>query len=347
MKKNGFTLIELLAVIVILAIIALIATPIILGIINDAKKESQERSAELYLSALDLAIARRNLTGEFSPEECTITQGVVTCAGYEEPLVVEVDGEVPVSGTIKFENNKAAKDTTLTFEGFSATINEEGKLELSDGTSEESEEDKLILCSSTNPTPQPLFSFSTGEMEEVIVGTQATNDDPFIAGNEYLCNLGDGNRTFYVIKEEESTVTFIMNENIDGYVAYAPSGDNTAGPVMLNGHLASEISDWNKLREANGIVEIPSGYLIAEALGNSNWNATDSVDFSNQNWLRVNLGTNSNQHQYYWTATAFAHHREPAWVFNVNGTLELQSSKSSAGYGVRPIITISKENIKI
>ena len=34
-KKGGFTLIELLAVIVILAIIALIATPIVLNIIND------------------------------------------------------------------------------------------------------------------------------------------------------------------------------------------------------------------------------------------------------------------------------------------------------------------------
>ena len=46
--KKGFTLIELLAVIVILAIIALIATPIILGIINDAKDSANERSVELY-----------------------------------------------------------------------------------------------------------------------------------------------------------------------------------------------------------------------------------------------------------------------------------------------------------
>jgi len=37
MKNKGFTLIELLAVIVILAIIALIATPIVLGIIEDVK----------------------------------------------------------------------------------------------------------------------------------------------------------------------------------------------------------------------------------------------------------------------------------------------------------------------
>ena len=39
MKNNkGFTLIELLAVIVILAIIALIATPMILGVIDTAKQ---------------------------------------------------------------------------------------------------------------------------------------------------------------------------------------------------------------------------------------------------------------------------------------------------------------------
>ena len=38
MNKKGFTLIELLAVIVILAIIALIATPIVLNLISESKK---------------------------------------------------------------------------------------------------------------------------------------------------------------------------------------------------------------------------------------------------------------------------------------------------------------------
>ena len=53
MKNKGFTLIELLAVIVILAIIALIATPIILGIIDDARKSSSERGAELVISSVE------------------------------------------------------------------------------------------------------------------------------------------------------------------------------------------------------------------------------------------------------------------------------------------------------
>lgn len=53
--KKGFTLIELLAVIVILAIIALIATPIILGIINDARTSAKERSAELVYTGVEYA----------------------------------------------------------------------------------------------------------------------------------------------------------------------------------------------------------------------------------------------------------------------------------------------------
>ena len=87
MRKNGFTLIELLAVIVILAIIALIATPIILGIINDARKESNERSAELYASAVRNAIASYQLTNPNAPtsfSELDIEHdGNVVCATEE------------------------------------------------------------------------------------------------------------------------------------------------------------------------------------------------------------------------------------------------------------------------
>lgn len=54
--KKGFTLIELLAVIVILAIVALIATPLILNVIDDAKEavyhdneQMMEKAAQTYL----------------------------------------------------------------------------------------------------------------------------------------------------------------------------------------------------------------------------------------------------------------------------------------------------------
>lgn len=54
MKNNkGFTLIELLAVIVILAIIALIATPTILGVVEDARKGSAESSLLGWIDAVE------------------------------------------------------------------------------------------------------------------------------------------------------------------------------------------------------------------------------------------------------------------------------------------------------
>ena len=100
MSKKGFTLIELLAVIVILAIIALIATPIIIGIINDAKKQSEDRSAELYLDAAKKAIARyqiNNSNADFSNiTSCDIATDEIVCGTYHIP--VEIDKQKPTAG---------------------------------------------------------------------------------------------------------------------------------------------------------------------------------------------------------------------------------------------------------
>lgn len=54
-NKKGFTLIELLAIIVILAIIAVITVPIILGIIDNARKGAARNSVIGYGKAVELA----------------------------------------------------------------------------------------------------------------------------------------------------------------------------------------------------------------------------------------------------------------------------------------------------
>ena len=69
MKKNGFTLIELLAVIVILAIIALIATPTILGIIEKSKLNAAEISAQNYADALEQQMVANEINGGVSLED--------------------------------------------------------------------------------------------------------------------------------------------------------------------------------------------------------------------------------------------------------------------------------------
>ncbi len=62
--KSAFTLIELLAVIIILAIVALIATPIILDVIEDAEKSANLSEANLILSGAETFYATSRLTEE-------------------------------------------------------------------------------------------------------------------------------------------------------------------------------------------------------------------------------------------------------------------------------------------
>ncbi|MDO4963167.1 MAG: prepilin-type N-terminal cleavage/methylation domain-containing protein [bacterium] len=73
MKNKGFTLIELLAVIVILAIIALIATPIIIGIINDARNSARERSAELVKTGIQYAYTKSMYKGTNGTQVGTVS----------------------------------------------------------------------------------------------------------------------------------------------------------------------------------------------------------------------------------------------------------------------------------
>ena len=76
MKKKGFTLIELLAVIVILAIIALIATPTILGVIEKARKGAAKSSALGYIDAVEKQI----MINELDTSNSSIKDGIYSFA---------------------------------------------------------------------------------------------------------------------------------------------------------------------------------------------------------------------------------------------------------------------------
>ncbi len=98
MKEKGFTLIELLAVIVILAIIALIATPLILNTIDTAKKGAFKSTAYGLIQAAEQEYYTKQLNG-IIVEETTyeFNNGVETITGNLE-LVYK--GQKPRNGTI-------------------------------------------------------------------------------------------------------------------------------------------------------------------------------------------------------------------------------------------------------
>ena len=74
-NKKGFTLIELIAVLVILAVIALIVTPLVLNVVRKAKDSANKRSVDAYGKSIDLAVAAYLMdTGDFptSVDQLTI-----------------------------------------------------------------------------------------------------------------------------------------------------------------------------------------------------------------------------------------------------------------------------------
>ena len=117
MKKRGFTLIELLAVIVILAIISLIAVPVILNIIRDAKKSSAKDSAYGYIKAVENYQAMEMLKGNKGLKEGkynTVSETTIGETKYKKLNdIVSLKGDKPTGGTVTILKNQTVGSAYL------------------------------------------------------------------------------------------------------------------------------------------------------------------------------------------------------------------------------------------
>ena len=102
-KKKGFTLIELLAVIVVLSIIALITTPIIFNVIENAKIKSIEKSCYGVIDAVRTKYA-----------EGLLNLNKITTGDVNE---LTVAGEKPIAGTWTIYNSKDSVEKGIKIEG--------------------------------------------------------------------------------------------------------------------------------------------------------------------------------------------------------------------------------------
>ena len=108
-KKIGFTLIELLAVIIVLAIIALIATPIIFNVIENAKIKSLENSCYGVIDAVRTKYAEGLLNS---------TDGTVDLGGTTDNVLdLTVSGEKPIQGTWTIDNTKNSDERGIKIVG--------------------------------------------------------------------------------------------------------------------------------------------------------------------------------------------------------------------------------------
>lgn len=231
MRGRGFTLIELLAVIVILSIIAIIATPVVLNIIEDARINSYKRSIDLYGKAVEQALARYQITN-----------------------VGKVQGELLQSNEGKILTEKANNSISLNVDYDGSKV-ECKNIYVSD-------KDKVYIynCKVNGRT----INYSYGFDKNIVKISEAKEDMPA----KYAIKVNSEDVfNFYVLSTEGNNINLIMDKNIceDGTTNYTQSnnycryawyddGDNITsndtneyGPVTAMQALYNATKNWNNV----------------------------------------------------------------------------------------------------
>ena len=330
MKRKGFTLIELLAVIVVLAIIALIATPIVMNTIKNAKKGAAERSADNYIKQVETAVAEAKLENKSVPNGTYDIDGNGNLTGAGLPdgkLEINMSGNKPTSGTVKISNGGVSQDgTTVTVGNYNVRYNQENnKYE--------------AIEKGNTPQVEALCTAKTA------VTTGKVPSGNYAYGDEYTCELGDNDaKTFFVLETNGDNVSLIMNKNIDtngkgttsgNTVAWCKSGyDNSCAADGALEYLKTSTTSWTKLTESQ--ISLPSYDQIYKAAGNKDENLPK--------WLYGNLNSSSAPYTY-WTSTSSASDSLNAWYVYCDGYLYKNNVNLGSYGGVRPVITVSKSNL--
>ena len=310
-KVEGFTLIELLAVIVILAIIALIATPIVLNIINESKESAQLRSAEMYLDAVEQSIALEKMTNTtFNPNSCTIANGNLNCDSKD--VEVKVNGEVPQTGKIIFENGKI-KDIRLNYSNGKTIV--------------KNSEDKLVYSSESENIE--YIAYSVGD--EVTIGTEKF----------YVIVSSDvtQEKVTLLAKNCINTTTLVQSADADkpafSSIDYWSTIEGITYPYDLNDTPTSADTDVIAKARAYGTALGGTGRLMTKE-------EAEVLETANSDILYGRNGKSSNTYLNYCLGSA----RDTGLVWTVSG---FNSGFYSVPfdvdntYGIRPVVEISKK----
>ena len=331
-KNKGFTLVELLAVIVILALIALIATPIILNVINDAKKQAAKDSAYGYMDAVEKYIVSSELEDE------SIQDGIYSVEDLNKKISVK--GSTPDNGTIKIES-KTVKRYDIGIDGY-AVSNGEVK--------------KVSTTKSFKNGTAVYYNPETGKKCDDYTEANSTTGKNSGCMKWYVFNDKEGNATVNVILDHNTTANVVWNS----------TGSNSEMKEVKKA-LENDTKDWKNT------ARLITANEVAKITGNTGWDAnkenqpwfcldTNQQDDTNDcaktqgtskyAWLFdytngcTNFGCNkSDSSTYgYWTSTRRVDDSTQAWRVNRSSAL-YNLSVTNNGFGIRPVITISKSDI--
>ena len=332
-KNKGFTLVELLAVIVILALIALIATPIILNVINDAKKQAAKDSAYGYMDAVEKYIVSSELEDE------SINDGTYSVEDLNN-MGVSVKGSTPDNGNIEIKN-KEVKSYDIGIYGYVVSNGEVKKV---------STTKKIKNGTAVYYNPETRKKCSESESKST-TGTK------------------NGCMKWYVFNDKEgnATVNVILDHNTTAMVAWNSTGNNSEMKEVAD-TLKTDTSTWKntaRLITANEVAKITGHPTFDATQTGQSWFCFDTNKLDNTNycakaqgtseyaWLfdytnectSYGCNTSDSSTRGYWTSTIKIDGSTDAWRIHRAGFMWCDSVENIKESGVRPVITISKSNI--
>ena len=267
-KKIGFTLIELLAVIIVLAIIALIATPIIFNVIENAKLKSLENSCYGVIDAVRTKYAEGLLNSE---------DGTVKLSGDVKDITVS--GEQPIEGTWEIDNssdsdNRGIKIKDVKFGSMKdyicTNVNDDGTI------------NSKVMCVKEETIVEDLSCFEYKDIMDYDMDIDACV--AYLSGGDEnnkedamrLCNATHPSELIYV---DEMIISSLLDDsgaendfissgvikpktdfsiNVDGCITFLTSGEEVSDEELTN------IKGI-----CNGEIPVEENIYIKESLSNS------------------------------------------------------------------------------
>ena len=246
-KKYGFTLIELLAVIVVLAVIAMITTPIVFGIINTAKKGAAEQSTVAYAKAVEdtVAIAAMNNKSYANRNDYL----------YDE-IKVDVSGSTPTGGIYALKDGIVTRGT-FCVNGYKVTYSDSKAKAYEKCTGDDLKWDGSLKLEQTSG----FYAYPESKQINIVENTSGgkiscTSSDEKVA----TCSVtGTTIKITSGAKEGVSTITVKSEGNSkykDAYAAYVATTQKGLISYTSNGYKG--VYDGN----LHGITVIANGFKV-------------------------------------------------------------------------------------
>ena len=282
-KKKGFTLIELLAVIIVLSIIALITTPIIFNVIENAKIKSLEKSCYGVIDAVRTKYA-----------EGLLNLNKITTGNVNE---LTVAGEKPIAGTWTIYNSKDSVEKGIKIEGvkFASMKDYVCTNVNSDGTINSN-----VTCTKENDvSSEPI-------LKEKLLGT---NDSNVVTSGDGLYSKTTSTGTTYYFKgavennyvkfadkvwrivriNEDGTMRLITQDNVISSQKFNSAYNTYDKMYYTNSEIKTAVENWYKTNISDkGFDEkvVNGNYFCEQAkvVYNTNYTAGSAIVATKDNY---------------------------------------------------------------